>query len=115
RRVVPANFHDPDFDQVKFQKLLANSTTRAVLAKPNSTLSGIIKNEFNISQSWTPAVYDQLQAHVLALNNMRDPTRDLKAGQTLKLPDLPRTAQVYVKRGKPVLSGTKSSIAANWD
>jgi len=115
RRVVPANFHDPDFDQSKLLKLLTNSPNRAVLAKKDSTISGILKEQFNVSQSWTPAVYEKFQAHVLALNKLRDPTRELKAGQTLKLPDLPRTAQVYLKPGQEIFTQSKSSFLTKWD
>src|SRR5205823_4179040 len=56
-----------------------------------------------------------LEAHVLSLNNMRDPSRDLKAGQVFKLPDLPRSAQTYAAPKPSVLSQTRTSIATNWD
>jgi len=115
RRVVPANFHDINFDQGKFNDLLTNSTNRAVLVKPDSTVSDLLKEQYNMSRSWTPAVYERLKAHVLALNKVHDPTKDLKGGQILMLPDLPRTAQINLKRGKADPSQTKSSMAIKWD
>jgi len=115
RRVVPANFADKEFDRTKFQSLLTTSINRALDVKPRATVSGILREQFNISQGWTPAIYEQLETHVLRLNGISDPTRDLKAGDTLKVPDLPRTAQVFLGGDKPLFSSTKSSVAARWN
>ncbi len=114
RRVVPANFHDPDFDPNKFEVLLTHSVNRAVKAEPDTSVSEILQKEFNISESWTPRVYRQLADHVLNLNGLQKDS-DLKANQVLKLPDLPRTSEVYRDPRKRPPIVPKSSLWTSWD
>lgn len=114
RRVVPANFHKADFDSATIERILASSLNRATVVEPEATLSGILQEQFNVSQSWTPAVYEKVESHVRALNDIQNPKLDLKSGQTLKLPDLPRTSQIYLKQ-RPRDPHVKISIAKDWD
>jgi hypothetical protein len=114
RRVVSRNYHSAEFDATRFRDLLANSAPRAVIARPNSTISGIVLDELKISESWTPEVYAPVMRHVLEMNNLRDP-KELKGNQVLKLPDIPKTAEVYLKPDKPPGPGPSSSVLGSWD
>lgn len=114
RRVVPTNFRDVQFDASKLESLLSRSVNRVVTVRPQATLSDILKEQFNISQTWTPATYRRALEHVLQTNGLNQPA-ELKAGQVLKLPDLPRTAQIlYAPQTLPVPQA-RTSITTTWE
>lgn len=114
-RVVPADFADPEFDPSTLAKLLQTSLPRRVDVVPNDTLSGIIQRTFNVSQSWTPAVYEEVQEHVKRINGLANANR-LKPGP-LRVPDLPQTAKSNPAPNKALNAFPKiSNIAASgWD
>jgi hypothetical protein len=114
RQRVPANFHDPEVNVAQVEQLLANASVRLVAPGQRRTLSALIQDEFNISQTWTPAVYDQFLKRVLELNELTDP-RQFTADSLTRLPDLPKTAQVLDISGRSDESKTKSSFAMTWD
>jgi hypothetical protein len=115
RRVVPADFRDEEFSKTSLPKLLTNSISRAVHVAKDDTVSGILKEEFNVVQSEMPDVYRQLEAHVLSANDLSNPSRDLKAGQVLKVPDLPRAAQTAFDPNFKVPDQAIGSISTTWD
>lgn len=90
-RVVPSNLHDPGFPAETFKSLVTKSLPRSVDVKPNDTLSAIVQRHFNVSRSWTPAIYDSLVQQIKHANNLARDT-DLKPGP-LTVPDLPRTGK----------------------
>lgn len=113
RRIVPANFHDETVNITAFSATLDNSLQRLVAVRPGDTLSGILKKEFKISKSWTPAVYDQLEEHVREKNGIKNLTTDVRAGSALRLPDLPVTSQT--SHGMVVPTQAKTSYSGLWN
>ncbi|MBT9541280.1 LysM domain-containing protein [Thiobacillus sp.] len=90
-RVVPADLHNPKFSAETFKALVTKSLPRSVQVKVNDTLSDVVRRHFNVSRTWTPAVYGALVEQIKQANNLVKDT-DLKPG-TLIVPDLPRTAK----------------------
>lgn len=106
-RTVPRDYHEHPAPPSVFSGLLANSFTKPpVTVKPGQTLSGILLEHFNVSASWTPQVYDQFAQHVQRANGILDPAKDLKAGQVLVLPDMPRGAET------PKAASQRNSVRA---
>lgn len=114
-RVIPADFANPDFDPVTLEELLQTSLPRRVDVAPSDTLSGIIQRTFNVSQSWTPAVYDEVLEHVKRVNGLTDANR-LKPGR-LRVPDLPQTAKSDPAPNKAMNAFPKISniVDSGWD
>lgn len=113
RRVVPANLHE-ELDVSKFKSIVAKSLPLAVTVGRNDTLSGLISKKFRISQGWTPAAYAETLSHVMASNNIENPTSDLKIGQQISLPDLPVTAQIAKVKNNPELTNSRMSVLRQW-
>jgi hypothetical protein len=86
------DFHSADFPIDAFDAILDSSPPRAVPIGKNDTVSAVVRRLFNISQHWTPAVYDALLASIKRLNPGID-FRKLTPGKTLKLPQLPSTGK----------------------
>ena len=59
-RVVPANLHDPDFPTATFEAMVTKSLPRSVQVQENDTLSEVVRRHYNVSKTWTPAVYGVL-------------------------------------------------------
>src|SRR5262249_49236215 len=86
------DFHSPDFPSDMFAGILNSSPPRAVQVQSGDTVSGMLQKLFNISQSWTPAVYDAVIAKVQDLNPSVD-FKSLQPKTTLVLPQLPVTGK----------------------
>lgn len=92
-RVAPTTFHDKNFDQDRLENLINYSPNRVVTVKKGETLSEILKREYNISQAWTPAVYNKVLQAVQEKNSIEAPSM-LPLGEIL-LPDIPYTSKKY--------------------
>jgi hypothetical protein len=90
-RIVPAGFTDPNFDQTRFSELVTSSLSRKIEVVPKDTLSDLIRRTFNISKSWTPAVYESLLERIKKLNGIED-DGSLKPG-SVQVPDIAATAK----------------------
>lgn len=90
-RVVPADLHNPKFSAETFKALVTKSLPRSVPVKANDTLSDVVRRHFNISSTWTPAVYGAMVEQIKQANNLLKDT-DLKPGMLI-VPDLPRTSK----------------------
>lgn len=118
RRIAPTDFYDPNFSTDQLSALLSNSLPRVEYVRSGETLSDVLSRVLNISQSFTPAVYDQVTTDVLTRNNISLP-KDLKPGPLL-LPDLPRTAKPEKTPGNtfyefPRISSGLSERPMVWD
>ncbi|QVX40685.1 LysM peptidoglycan-binding domain-containing protein (plasmid) [Ralstonia solanacearum] len=105
-RITPREYHLDHVYPKKLSGLLANSFTKPFTVKPGQTLSGILQEQFNITQKWAPQTYESFATHVQQANGIIDPTRDIKAGQVLVLPDMPRGA------GPPKFAAVQSDTRA---
>lgn len=103
-RVAPRTYHLDQIDHEHLSGLLANSFSKQIKVKPGQTISGILQEQFNITKRWAPHTYDQFAAKVQATNSISDPSRDLKAGQLLLLPDMPKGAQTPNVPGNPTVT-----------
>ncbi|WP_342618404.1 S8 family serine peptidase [Rhodoferax sp. GW822-FHT02A01] len=92
-RIAPRNYHLDQTDPTYLSSLLAYSLTKPIAVKAGQTLSGILQEQFNVTETWTPLAYKRFASKVQMVNGIRDPKRDLIAGQTLLLPDMPRGAE----------------------
>lgn len=90
-RVVPANLHDPKFSAATFEAMVTKSLPRSVRVQENDTLSEVVRRHYNVSRTWTPAVYGVLIEQIKQANNLEKDS-DLKPGPLI-IPDLPRTSR----------------------
>jgi hypothetical protein len=91
-REAPNDFHRLDFPADVFNAIVKSSPTEALSVAKGDTVSAHLKSRFNISATWTPAVYEAALAKVRDLNPGID-FEKLKPGTTLKLPRLPSTGK----------------------
>lgn len=106
-RVAPRTYHLDQIDDKHLSSLLAHSFAKPIAVKPGQTLSGILQEQFNVTKKWAPRTYEQFTATVQATNSIRDPGRDLKAGQVLLIPDMPRGAETPKSPGNPLATLTQ--------
>jgi len=113
-RIVPANFTN-DFDPAKLQKLLKATPSRLEKIVVGDSISSLLQKNFNISETWTPAVYKEVLERVVALNDLPNANK-LRAGSELLLPDLPVTPKKVSGVGNP-FAGTPalSSSSIDWN
>lgn len=90
-RVVPADLHDPNFSAKTFKALVTKSLPRRVQVEVNDTLSAVVRRHFNVSSTWTPAVYGALVEQIRRANNLEKDS-DLRPGPLI-VPDLPQTSK----------------------
>lgn len=98
-RTVPSDLHAKSRTSANVAALVSNSIPRAVAVKPGDSVSTLLHRELNISQAWTPALYQATANQVLALNSLGKP-EDLQVGM-VRIPDLPRTAKRDQAKGNP--------------
>lgn len=113
RRLVPKDFQASTGNSEKLNSVISDSLDRVVRVKPGDTLSGILKDEFRISESRTPSAYKSVSAHVQTRNGLNAP-EDLKAGVMLRLPDLPQASQVPTNGKDLSKLQAKTSTATSW-
>ncbi|MDR0215480.1 MAG: S8 family serine peptidase [Comamonas sp.] len=90
-RVVPADLHDPKFSAETIKALMTKSLPRNVQVQANDTLSAVVSQHFNVSSTWTPAVYGALVEQIKQANNLEKDS-DLKPGPLI-VPDLPQASK----------------------
>ncbi|MFC4311668.1 hypothetical protein ACFPN2_21450 [Steroidobacter flavus] len=115
RRIVSSDYREAGFAQTHLPILLSRSMNRAVRVEKDATVSQILKEQFNVVQGITPQVYEEIEAHVSRLNGLEDLSKDLKAGSMLKLPDLPRGAEVAFDPNLQVPAQAQRSFSSNWN
>jgi hypothetical protein len=91
-RKTPNDFYSANFPIDVLNVILDSSPPRAVPIQEDDTVSAIVQRLFNVSQQWTPAVYDALLATIGKLNPDVD-FRKLTPGTTIKVPQLPLTGK----------------------
>lgn len=116
-RVVPADLHNPKFSAETFKALLTKSLPRSVPVDTNDTLSDVVRRNFNVSSTWTPAVFGALVDQIMQVNKL-DKDKDLQPG-SLIVPDLPRTSKSKPSAFKLLNASAKISVldlgANAWD
>lgn len=108
-RVAPAGFQNSNFSQESIGALLSNSLPRTIEVKRGDTLSGILKQVFNISKGYTPAIYDEVSRYVLEKNGVPS-AKKLKPG-FIQIPDLPITGKKDQVPGNPYYAFPRTSSA----
>lgn len=101
-RVVPRKYHLDQVDPKYLSGLLEYSFAKLLTVKPGQTLSGILQEQFNVTEKWAPLTYERFASHVQMANGIRNPEKDLRAGQVLLLPDMPRGAETLNTLGGPM-------------
>lgn len=91
-RYVRNDFYDKTFPSTEFKTILASSPPRTVVVRPGETVSTILKDNYNISETWTPAVYHDALNEVARLSSLAD-VNNVQVGTRLVLPELPRTGK----------------------
>ncbi len=102
-RRVPSDFNSSRFDASRARQLIDSSPSRKIRLSPGDTISGQLRQNFKISSSWTPAMYDSMIAKIVELNALQS-ADSVIAGQALIVPVVPMT----------VASGTKQGIRVDW-
>lgn len=108
-RVAPANFYESDFSTSQFRELVDKSLPRKVEVQQGDTLSGVIRRVFNVSSTWTPAVYRDLVTKIKATNRLYD-ENSLMPGQ-IEVPDIPKTSKTTPNENSPYRSDAKISFS----
>jgi hypothetical protein len=87
QRVIDTRYDQTIEANLDYLAQLASPAERAHVVKPNETMQAIANTLFGINPTNAHAQYQLLVSHVGERNNLTD-FNDIKAGQTLILPDL---------------------------
>lgn len=109
-RPVPTNFYDKSIPEKAVDAVVSNSLSRAVDVRSGDTISSVLRRELNVSQTWTPKVYEKTVAQVLRLNGLERP--DLLRPGKVRIPDLPRTAKSDQNSDNPFYTLPQVSTAS---
>ena len=102
-RLVRNDFYKDSFPSDQFSRILESSPPREVTVKQGETVSSILRDNFNISQTWTPAVYGAVVKNIVATNAVAD--IDKVAARThLVIPELPTTGKRTTNNRAPNVS-----------
>jgi len=91
-RLSRNDFYRPDFSQQDLQDIVNSSPPRELTIAPGDTVSSLLKEIYNVSGSYTPAIYSSVLEAVQALNPHLS-FNALKPGTTIRLPELPSTGK----------------------
>jgi hypothetical protein len=91
-RVTRNDFHSQDFPSNVLTGILDSSPSKQVIIGKGETVSQKLRDLFNVSETWTPAVYSTVLAEVSRLNPDLD-FFNLKPGTPVVVPELPVTGK----------------------
>src|SRR5688572_9344943 len=82
------DFHDKTIPDNVIEDIVRKSPPAAITLRPGETLSARLQSAFNVSQSWTPSMYQSLVGRVVELNGLQSPDA-IAAGTSIKIPLVP--------------------------
>jgi hypothetical protein len=91
-RVARNDFHRAEFPPNVFAGIMNSSPSKEVTIGKNETVSQKLRELFNISQTWTPAIYSSVLAEISKLNPNVN-FNNLRPGTTVLVPELPLTGK----------------------
>jgi hypothetical protein len=100
-RFVDATYQlDPVIQQGRLAEVARESLPQQFVVAPSQTISGILRDKYRVSKSYTPEAYDILVEDVKQRNSLDDKLT-ISAGQKLLIPDLPPRAQMPIPGSTP--------------
>lgn len=112
-RALRNDFHDKGITPGFVAEVVEKAPPAILKVGQGQTLSGKLKDTFNISAKWTPEIYQRMLSRVAELNGLEDINK-LPAGAELLVPQIPAAGKKYLSQ--PLgWTGQKVTTALSWN
>ncbi len=111
-RTLRNDFHDNTLAPSFVAEVVDTAPPALLKVGQGQTLSGKLKDTFNISEKWTPEIYQRMLSRVADLNGIENINK-LPAGAELLVPQIPSAGKKYTSQ-PPGWTGQKVTTALEW-
>ena len=111
-RQLRNDFHNPNLSYELVAQIVDRTPPSLLMIGSGDTVSSQLQRTYNISSTWTPAIYQRMLSRIAELNAPPDVNK-VPAGTALLVPEIPQAGKRYERLPQGWL-GQNVKTAFNW-